>query len=390
MVEALQSSTRYEGDKAAGATVLQVLPALETGGVERGTVQVASALATAGWRPLVASAGGAMVRELDRFEAEHFQLPLASKNPLRMVANADKLAALINGQGIDLVHARSRAPAWSALSAARRTGKPFVTTVHSPYGHNWLKHYYNAVMTKGDRVIAISDFVADYVRRHYRVDDDHLVTIPRGIDIDLFNPGAVSAERIIALSQSWNLRADHPVVMLPGRLTRWKGQGVLLEALARLKRQDFACVLVGSDQGRHGYRAELEAKVRALDLESVVWIADHCRDMPAAYMLADVVVSASTEPEGFGRVAVEAQAMGRPVIATDHGGARETVRPGETGWLVPPGDAEALATAIEFALSLAQDDRAWIAANARSNAVDNFSVALMTDRVLSVYASLLG
>jgi len=389
MVEALQSSTRHEGGKAAGATVLQVLPALETGGVERGTVQVASALATAGWRPLVASGGGAMVRELDRIEAEHVVLPLASKNPLRMIANADKLAAVINRQGVDLVHARSRAPAWSALSAARRTGKPFVTTVHSPYGHNWAKHYYNGVMAKGDRVIAISDFVADYVRRHYRIDDERLVTIPRGIDIDLFNPAAVSAERIIALANSWRLRSDRPVVMLPGRLTRWKGQTVLLQALAQLKRTDFACVLVGSDQGRHAYRTELEALVRKLGLESVVWIADHCRDMPAAYMLADVVVSASTEPEGFGRVAVEAQAMGRPVIATDHGGARETVRVSETGWLVPPNDAEALATAIDFALSLSQEDRAWLAGNARSNVVENFSVTLMTRRVLAVYDSLL-
>jgi glycosyltransferase involved in cell wall biosynthesis len=362
---------------------------MEMGGVERGTVQMAAALTDAGWGATVASSGGLMIHELARARAEHIDLPLAVKRPFRMLRNGDALADLINRREIDLVHARSRAPAWSALSAARRTGKPFVTTFHNAYGHNWLKHHYNAVMAKGDRVIAISEFVAEHVRQTYGVDDDRLVTIHRGIDTNLFDPAKVSAERIIQVSRGWRLDDDRPVIMLPGRLTSWKGQAVLIEALAILGRQDVCCVLVGGDQGRTAYRAELEAAVRQHKLESVVRLVDHCRDMAAAYMLADAVVSASTRPEGFGRVAVEAQAMGRPVIATDHGGARETVWPKQSGWLVPPGDPGALAAALERALELTQGEREVMAQNGRDNVEQNFTVTLMCQRTLDVYQSLL-
>jgi glycosyltransferase involved in cell wall biosynthesis len=389
MDEPRQSNTGAGMAEGDGPGVLQVLPALEAGGVERGTVQVTAALKQAGFRAYVASAGGRMVHEVERAGGIHIGLPLDTKNPLRLVANGDRLAHVINEHRIDLIHARSRAPAWSALSAARRTGKPFVTTFHSPYGHNWLKHHYNGVMARGDKVIAISAYIADMVRRLYGVDDGRLVTIPRGIDLEIFNPAAVSQERMIALSQRWRLPSDRAVVMLPGRLTRWKGQAVLLRALARLGRRDIACVLVGDDQGRERYRAELDALVKELDLESIVWIVDHCQDMAAAYMLADVVISASTDPEGFGRVAVEGQAMGRPVIATDHGGAKETVRSGETGWLVPPDDPDSLAEAIRFAIDLPADDRAWVAEQARANAVENYSADLMCARILDVYRSLL-
>lgn len=375
--------------EAPGRHVLQVLPAMEMGGVERGTVQMAAALTDAGWGATVASSGGLMIHELARARAEHIDLPLAVKRPFRMLRNGDALADLINRREIDLVHARSRAPAWSALSAARRTGKPFVTTFHNAYGHNWLKHHYNAVMAKGDRVIAISEFVAEHVRQTYGVDDDRLVTIHRGIDTNLFDPAKVSAERIIQVSRGWRLDDDRPVIMLPGRLTSWKGQAVLIEALAILGRQDVCCVLVGGDQGRTAYRAELEAAVRQHKLESVVRLVDHCRDMAAAYMLADAVVSASTRPEGFGRVAVEAQAMGRPVIATDHGGARETVWPEQSGWLVPPGDPGALAAALERALELTQGEREVMAQYGRDNVEQNFTVTLMCQRTLDVYQSLL-
>ena len=389
MESKLQSNIQADSAEATGPMVLQVLPAMDMGGVERGTVQTAAALNAAGWRAMVASAGGLMTHDLSRTGASHVELPLASKRPLRMLRNAEALANLINGNGIDLVHARSRAPAWSAMSAARRTGKPFVTTFHNAYGHNWLKHYYNAVMAKGDRVIAISDFVANHVRETYGVPDDRLVTIHRGIDANLFDPAKVSAERIIQISRAWRLADDRPVIMLPGRLTRWKGQSVLIEALSILGRQDICCILVGGDQGRTDYREELEKDVRRRGLEPVVRLVGHCRDMAAAYMLADVVVSASTHPEGFGRVAVEAQAMGRPVIATDHGGARETVQPEESGWLVPPGDAAALANTLDWALSLKQQERENMAANGRSNVEENFTVELMCRRILAVYKSLL-
>lgn len=373
-----------------GRTVLQVLPALVTGGVERGAVDVAVAAKAAGWTSLVASSGGPMVNELERAGVEHITLPLQSKNPLQMHANSNTLAALIDDRGIDIVHARSRAPAWSALRAARRMGAHFVTTFHGTYNaQNFFKRRYNGVMARGERVIAISDFIASHVQERYGADPARIRTVPRGVDVAIFDPAAVPAARMIALATAWRLPDGMPVVMLPGRLTRWKGQTVLIDALAELGRSDVRCLIVGSDQGRTGYRDELEAQIAARNLGSVVHLVDHCRDMPAAYMLADVVVSASTDPEAFGRVAAEAQAMGRPVVATDHGGSRETVVPGETGWLVRPGSPSELANAIREALGLNARNRAIMAARARAHVLERFTVARMTEQTLAVYREVL-
>jgi glycosyltransferase involved in cell wall biosynthesis len=312
--------------------VLQVLPRLVTGGVERGTVEVAQALTDAGWKAVVASEGGPMVREVTRAGAIHVELPVASKNPWTMRQNVKRLEAVIREHGVDIVHARSRAPAWSALAAANRTGAKFMTTFHGTYNLGWfgLKHIYNSVMTKGERVIAISEFIAEHARRVYGVAPEKIRVVYRGVDLKKFDPVRVSPERIIQLAHKWRLPDGYPVIMLPGRLTRWKGQEVLIRALAELGRHDVRCLLVGSDQGRTGYRQELVDLIRSLGLTDVVHIVDECNDMPAAYMLTDVAVSASTDPEAFGRVVAEAQAMGRPVIATDHGAPRETILPGRT------------------------------------------------------------
>jgi len=390
-----EHSTAKAGEKSA-PVILQVLPALETGGVERTTVDIAKAVMDAGWRALVVSESGRMVHELDRVGAEHIKRPMATKNPIFIHRNAAELSALIFDYGVDLVHARSRAPAWSALLAARRMKVPLVTTFHGTYGLKGpFKRLYNSVMTRGDRVIANSEFIAEQIRSVYGVgtgeDAKRLVTIPRGIDTTrFFSPAAVSAERIIQLATRWRLPDGRPVVMLPGRLTRWKGQTVLIEALKHLGRQDIICLIVGDDQGRTGYREELEGMVRRFGLESVVRFVGNCTDMAAAYMLADVVVSASTDPEAFGRIAVEAQAMGRPVIATDHGGARETVEPGKTGWLVKPGDAMALADVLRQALTIDAEDRATMASAGRDNVLQNYTVEQMRARTLDVYRDLLG
>ncbi|PCJ56656.1 MAG: glycosyl transferase [Rhodospirillaceae bacterium] len=370
--------------------VLQVLPAMVTGGVERGTVDIAASLVEAGWTSLVASAGGPMEHEIRRTGATHLTLPLASKNPFVMRQNAHRLAELVQTHGVDILHARSRAPAWSAAFAAKETHCHFVTTFHGTYGaQNWLKRHYNAIMTRGERVIAISEFIAGHMRRIYGVEPSKLRIIPRGVKMETFDPARVSAERIIQLSRQWQLRDDAPVVLLPGRLTRWKGQNVLLEALARLGRRDVQCRLVGSDQGRVGYHRELEKKIGTLGLSGIVKIIEHCKDMPAAYMLADVVVSASTDPEAFGRIAAEAQAMGRPVLASDHGGARETVLANVTGRLTPPGDADALALALDWALGLTPEDRSRLAANARAHVAQNFTNAAMCKATLDVYREVL-
>jgi glycosyltransferase involved in cell wall biosynthesis len=386
-----QASGEQAGKAAQGRpVVLQVLPALVTGGAERGAIDVAAALHQAGGTPLVASAGGPMARELERWRIPHFTLPLDSKNPLVMRRNVDRLSRIIREHNVDIVHARSRAPAWSALGAARRTGVPFMTTFHAPYNFSGkLKRFYNSVMAKGDRVIAISEFIRDHILASYEIDPARIRVIHRGIDINNFSPDRVSPERVIQLAKAWRLPDDHQVIMLPGRLTRWKGQSVLIDALAKLGRRDVLCLMVGSDQGRTGYRQELEEQTKRLGLESVVRLVDHCNDMPAAYMLADVVVSASSDPEAFGRVIVEAQAMGRPVIVTNHGAVRETVIAGETAWAVPPNDADALAEALADALGLDADQRAILSERAMNYVNARFTRDRMCSDTLAVYDELL-
>lgn len=372
------------------AVILQVLPALVTGGVERGTLDVAAAITQAGGTALVASAGGPMVRELERLGGRHLTLPLAGKTPWAILANRRRLTALIEDHDVDIVHARSRAPAWSALGAARRTGRPFVTTFHGTYNYRSpLKHWYNAIMTKGDRVIAISEFIAGHIRDNYAIDPARLRTIARGIDFVPFDPYRIGVDRLTKLVSAWRLPDGVPVVMLPGRLARWKGHTVLIKAIHRLARRDVICVLVGGDHGRDQYRRELETLASSLGVSERLRIVGDCKDMPAAYMLADVVVSASTDPEAFGRIAVEASAMGRPVVATDHGGARETVVPGVTGWLVPPGDSAALAQVLDTVLHLSAAERVALGERAREFVHQRFSKARMCAATLRVYGELL-
>ncbi len=244
-------------------------------------------------------------------------------------------------------------------------------------------------MADGERVIAISDFIAQHVREHYKVDPDKLRVIHRGVDLTRFDPDRVSAERMIQLATRWRLPDGLPLILMPGRLTRWKGQAVLLEALSHLRDLDYRCVLVGDDQGRSAYRRELEGLITQYDLASKVSLLDECNDMPAAYMLSDVVVSASTDPEGFGRVIGEAQALGRPVVASDHGGAREQILPERTGFLFTPGDAEALAAMLRKALGLTQDERALLHGAAIARVRQHFSKDQMCAKTLSLYKEVL-
>jgi len=373
----------------AAPVILQVLPAMGGGGVERGTVEIAAAIASAGWTSLVASSGGKREAELQRAGARHITLPLGRKAPWAIRANARRLATLIRAEGIKIVHARSRAPAWAAWLACRATGAHLVTTWHGIYNENLpLKRRYNAIMARGERVIAISDYVARHLTHRTGIDPSRVRVIHRGVDPALFDPDAVPPQSIEALARAWDLLDGQTTVMLPGRLTRWKGQSVLIAALARLGRSDIRCLLVGDDQGRTAYRAELERQARAAGVP--LTIAGHVGNMPAALMLADVVVHASTDAEAFGRVVIEAQAMGRPVIASDLGGPAETVEPGVTGWRVPPGDPEALAEAIAYVLTLPAEARAQLARQARAVVLARFTTARMQAATLDVYREVLG
>lgn len=387
-----QGGAPFRTASGRAPVILQVVPVLGPGGAEQGCIDVALGVVRAGGKAVVVSNGGHRVPEILRAGVTHVSLPVDSKNPFTIWRNIARLRALIRRYRVDIVHARSRAPAWSALKACEGTAARSVTTCHAPYGGKGkLKTLYNSVMGRGERVIAISDFIAGYLKKTFGVDPVCIRTIPRGIALERFQPKGVSAHRLVELTRKWRLPDGASVVMMPARLTRWKGHAVLIEAMRRLvpARPDLFCILIGSDQGRASYTQELTRLIREKKLEGRVRIVDHCDDMSAAYMLATVVVSASTEPEGFGRVPVEAQAMGRPIVATDHGGARETILRAETGWLVPPRDPKALAQAIDEALSLTAQERDILAAHSMAHVARNFSRELMVERTLDVYRELL-
>jgi glycosyltransferase involved in cell wall biosynthesis len=370
--------------------ILQVLPALRSGGVERGTLEIAEAQIAAGFRAIVASAGGEMVPALEALGAKHITLPLTAKSPWAMWRNAAALAALARAEGVALIHARSRAPAWSALIAARRLGLPFVTTYHGAYNEGFPgKRLYNSVMARGDRVIAISHFIADLIRARHGVDEARLRVIPRGVDPRRFDPALVSPARLAALRAAWGVAEGQPIIMLPARVTRWKGQMVLVEAMAQLP-GDALALLVGDAAERPAFQAELQARIAGLGLQDRVRLVGHATDMPAALMLADVVVHASTDAEAFGRTVIEAQAMARPVIASDLGAPRETVAEGITGWRTPPGDAAALAAALSRALAMTDSERAALGARARAAVLSGYTTAAMQAATMATYRELLG
>ncbi|HEX7776037.1 MAG TPA: glycosyltransferase family 4 protein [Parvibaculum sp.] len=392
-------STSFEGLKRP--TILQIVPTLDIGGAERTTVDIARAIVDAGGRAIVASSGGNLVDELRGAGAEHIVLPAQSKNPLVMALNVARFRRLIRSEKIDLVHARSRAPAWSALAAARSRGTPFVTTYHSRVHEGPApKVFYNSVMTRSDAVIANSAYTAALIRKVHAPDEARIFTVPRGIDVTRFDPDAVSPARRAALRTRWQLdKESRAVFILPARLTRWKGQAVAVEAAALLRaagRDDFLILLVGDAQGRDAYAAELDAAITAKTLNRFVRLTGHCGDMPAAYALADAVLAPSIEPEPFGRTAVEAQAMARPVIVSDAGGQRETVLTPEavgedaaTGFSVPPGDAPALAAAMRKILDLSPEARAGMGARGRANVLAHYSLDEMANATLAIYAALI-
>ncbi len=378
-------------------TILQVIPSLDSGGAERTTLEMTRAIVAAGGRAIVAASGGRMIADIERAGGQVAILPVASKNPLVILANAGRLERIIREERVDIIHARSRAPAWSALLAARRTGAAFVTTWHGAYrAGDPFKRFYNSAMARADLVIANSGFTAQSIRLS-RDPGDRLTIIHRGADLNEFNPDAVSDARKAALAAKWGLDEGRALVLLlPGRLTDWKGHGVAIEA-ARLMiasgdygaRDGFRLIFAGDAQGRDGYAAALVRGVEKLGLSRMIRFVGHCDDMPAAYLLADVVLSPSTRPEAFGRVAAEAGAMARVAIAADHGGARETILDGETGFLVAPGSAPGLAKAITTAAAMGAAGRAAIGAKARARIAQSFSAAAMTNATLDAYRALL-
>ncbi|MGO9544260.1 MAG: glycosyltransferase family 4 protein [Rhodomicrobium sp.] len=398
--------------------ILQIVPELSAGGAERTTIEMAEALTLGGGRALVVSAGGRLEDELVQAGGEIIHFPAQTKNPAALIFNAARLAGLVRKRGVSLIHARSRAPAWSAFIAARRTKRCFVTTYHGIYNQEGrLKAFYNSVMARGDAVICNSHYTAKLVRHRHPDSSARVGVIHRGVDLERFDPGSVCEDRVRNLREAWGVPAGSRIVLLPARLTRWKGQKVLIDAAealcARGEYGDVVFVLVGDEQTRSAYRAELEAAIEAQELGGRVIIAGHCDDMPAAFKASAFTVLPSIEAEAFGRSAVESLAMGRPVIASNIGAFPETVVAGpgllehaasalgdtaagpayasENGpWLFEPGNPAALCESLRTALAMDSGALEALGQRGIERMRLGFSKRALQLQTLTVYDRLLG
>lgn len=383
-------------------TILQIIPKLEAGGAELAVIDMAEAVVKAGGRALVLAEPGRMTPRLQAVGGEAIDFPASAKNPLRLLANARGIARLVARDSVSLIHARSRAPAWSALLAARRTRVPFVTTYHGAYGEtNALKRAYNSVMARGDVTIANSGFTADLIAARYGLAREKIAVIHRGLDPARFDPATVAPERVEALRASWGVAPGQKVILQAARLTSWKGQGVLIAAAALLKTQGRLAgakvILAGDAQGRDGYVAELRQHIAREGLDRDIAIVGHVDDIPAAFLAAHVTVVPSTKAEAFGRSVTEAAAMTCPVISSDIGAPPETMRAmpknhldQATGWLVKVSDAEALAEGLAAALALTDDQRQAMGARSRAHVMAHFTKRNLQLQTLDVYDRLLG
>ncbi len=398
--------------------ILQIVPELSAGGAERSTIEMAEAITLGGGRALVVSAGGRLEDELAEAGGELVRFPAKTKNPAAILFNAGRLGGLIRQRGVSLIHARSRAPAWSAFIAARRTKRCFVTTYHGIYNQEGrLKAFYNSVMARGDAVICNSHYTAKLVRHRHPDSSARVGVIYRGVDLERFDPAAVTADRVRALREMWGVPAGKRIVLLPARLSRWKGQHVLIDAAAQLHARgecaDAVFVLIGDEQNRSAYRAELEASIETQGLRGRVIVAGHCDDMPAAFKSAAFTVLPSIEAEAFGRSSIESQAMGCPVIASNIGAFPETV-PAEPGllahagagegdsppgsscvpshgpWLFEPGNSSALRESLCFALAMDNGALEALRQAGMERARREFCKHALQLQTLTVYDRLLG
>ena len=378
-------------DKVKKPIVLQVLPELGQGGVELGTIQIAEALSLNEIDNYVASAGGRLEYQLERIGVEHIKLPLKSKNPFVILKNAYKLAKIIQQKKINIVHARSRAPAWSAYIAAKKTGAHYITTFHGTYGlgPKGIKKIYNRIMTIGEKVIVISSHIKKHVMENYHTPEDKIVFIHRCVDTEKFNPDTVSEERLKNMIEQYDIPQNKKNILLIGRLTRWKGQELLIDALAKLKnRQDFHCIFTGDDQGRTEYTNGLLDRIKQYQMSDVYTFIRHTDDVPALMKACDIVVSASLYPEPFGSIAAEGEAMGIIVIASNIGGSLDNIKDGITGKHFKSGDAADLAEKIAWALDLPENERQKMSHAAQNFIKENFTKQIMCDKTLKVYFDL--
>ncbi len=377
--------------------VLQVIPKLGYGGAETGCYDIAHYLPENNCKSFIVTSGGELLKFVDKKKVKVFRLPVHSKNPLLILLNSLILIAIILVNNISIVHARSRAPAWSCLFATKLTGRKFVTTFHGTYNFkNNFKKFYNSIMIRSDLIIAGSNFIFSHIKQNYSKylnDKKKLMVIFRGINVDYFDPTTKFESDEKKLLIKWNIEKDKKIILLPGRLTTWKGQEVFIEAInlvnIELGYEAFYAVILGSDQGRDLYKKKLIRLSEQYRLVNQIRFIDHCKDMALAYKVSDIVVSASTEPEAFGRVAVEAQSMQKPVIASNIGGSNETIIDEKTGFLFESENAKSLSQKILKLLYLDETLLKSIGTEGRKNIVKKFNVEKMCFSTYSEYKRLL-
>ncbi|MBN9543009.1 MAG: glycosyltransferase family 4 protein [Alphaproteobacteria bacterium] len=372
-------------------TILQVVPSLYSGGVERGTVEISEAIVKAGMNSIVVSSGGTMASKITDHGGMHITLNVASKNPFVIRSNIKKILAIIENYNVSLVHARSRAPAWSCYKACKIKNIPFVTTFHGTYGHNFIKKHYNKVMTYGDRVIAVSNYIKEYISKHFPKALERTLVIHRGVDTHHFDPYAVPEQRIVNAKVNLNINdiGDKSVILLPARVTRWKGHLLFIEALKQLDKSKYRAVILGDSKGHSNYLSELKDVVEKAGLEGNVTFVEHLFDMSAIYMVSDIVVIPSLKPEAFGRVAIEAQSMAKIVLASNIGGAIETIIDEETGFLFESGSSDDLALRLHEIMTMDSKHRQRLGIKAREHIIENFTLAKMQADTIKVYKELL-
>ncbi len=377
--------------------VLQVIPKLGYGGAETGCYDIAHYLAEKECGSYIATSGGELLKFVKKNRVGIFKIPVHSKNPILIFLNAIFLSFFILTKKINIVHARSRAPAWSCYLACLLTNRAFVTTFHGTYNfNNKLKKFYNSVMLRSNLTIAGSNFIFSHINENYNEylnKKKKLRVIFRGINIDYFSQKNISVLKQEKLKMEWGLEQNKFTILMPGRLTSWKGQEKLIESLNILIEDynitNFQAILLGSDQGRKVYTKKLHSLVERYSLTKKVKFIENCKEMPLAYSLADVVVSASIEPEAFGRVAVESQAMGKPIIASNLGGSKETVLNKKTGFLYKHDDPRELAKNLNTVIQLNQEELKFMGNEGRKNITRKFDVEVMCDSNLREYKKLL-
>ena len=373
--------------------VLQVIPKLGYGGAETGCYDIAHYLPENNCESFIVTSGGELLKFIDKKKVKVIRLPVQSKNPILILLNSLALIGIILFNNISIVHARSRAPAWSCLLATKVTGRKFVTTFHGTYNfENSFKRFYNSVMVRSHLIIAGSNFIFSHIKQQYSKYLDakkKLMVIFRGINIDYFDPTTKIEGEEKKLLAEWDIKKDKRILLLPGRLSAWKGQEVFIEAVnlvnTELGYEAFYVVILGSDQGRDLYKKKLIRLSEKYRMIKQIRFIDHCKDMALAYKVSDIVISASIEPEAFGRVSVEAQSMEKLIIASNIGGSNETIVDEKTGFLFESGNSKALSQKILKALNLDETSLKSIGIEGRKNIIQKFNVEKMCFSTYSEY-----